>query len=262
MEPETISRLLALNRQFYQTMGGEFSATRMRLQPGVKKVLETISPTARILDLGCGNGELAAELTRQNFSGLYIGLDFSPVLLQHAIEKNASPDRESQPVFRFFQVDLAADGWEEPLSPVLNDLGQPPFDLIFAFAVLHHLPGKQTRLQVLLKARQLISPIGKFIHSEWQFLNSPRLKARIQPWEMAGLISAQVDPGDYLLDWRRGGTGLRYVHHFTQEELAELAPETGFSIQHTFLSDGEAGRLGIYQYWSPIGDKNNKITGS
>ncbi len=99
------------------------------------------------------------------------------------------------------------------------------------------------------QVRSLLSPQGRFIHSEWQFLNSPRLKARIQPWEAIGLSESDVDPGDYLLDWRQGGVGLRYVHHFSEAELAELAESTGFSITQSFLSDGENSRLGLYQVW-------------
>jgi hypothetical protein len=92
-----------------------------------------------------------------------------------------------------------------------------------------------------------------FIHSEWQFLGSERLRARIQPWSEAGLEAPDVDLGDFLLDWRQGGYGLRYVHHFTLNELEELAEETGFMIQETFRSDGEGGNLGLYQVWRPIG---------
>jgi SAM-dependent methyltransferase len=262
VEAEIVSRLLALNRLFYQTMGKEFSATRMRLQPGVHRVLETIPTEARILDLGCGNGELASELARRNFSGVYIGMDFSPVLLQYARDRIPYIGRNTTPVFRFLEFDLARDHWDEPIDEILPAPGQASFDLILAFAVLHHLPGYQVRLQVLRKVRQLIAPSGNFIHSEWQFLNSPRLQARIQPWERAGLVSAQVDPGDYLLDWRRGGTALRYVHHFTTQELSELAAQSGFSISHTFLSDGQGGKLGLYQWWSPCSEFTADITDS
>jgi hypothetical protein len=31
-----------------------------------------------------------------------------------------------------------------------------------------------------------------------------------------GLSANDVDPGDYLLDWRSGGEGLRYIHHFSE----------------------------------------------
>jgi hypothetical protein len=39
VNPTTISLLLDLNRQFYQTFAIPFSATRHRLQPGVLRIL-------------------------------------------------------------------------------------------------------------------------------------------------------------------------------------------------------------------------------
>jgi hypothetical protein len=68
---------------------------------------------------------------------------------------------------------------------------------------------------------------------------------------MIGITPEQVDSGDYLLDWRQGGYGLRYVHHFDQAELGELAQRTGFRILETFNSDGNGGRLSLYQVWQP-----------
>jgi len=61
-----------------------------------------------------------------------------------------------------------------------------------------------------------------------------------------------VDAGDYLLDWRNGDVGLRYVHHFDEEELSKLAKATGFKVIDTFYLDGETGNLGLYQVWQPI----------
>jgi tRNA (uracil-5-)-methyltransferase TRM9 len=235
VNPTTLSRLLDLNRQFYQTFALQFSATRQRLQPGVLKVMQTIPPSQRLLDLGCGNGELARRLARQGHTSPYTGLDFSPALLEQAAK--AQPSH-----FRFLQADLSTPGWDAPLAG-------SQMDAILAFAVLHHLPGNDLRLQVLRKARSLLTPQGRFIHSEWQFLNSPRLAARLQPWESIGLSQGDVDPGDYLLDWRQGGQGLRYVHHFSASELAGLAAAAGFEVIESFLSDGENHRLGLYQVW-------------
>jgi len=240
MLSETAARLIDLNRQFYQTFALQFSATRQRLQPGVQRVLDNLPSAARLLDLGCGNGELARELLRRNYQGSYLGLDFSQELLIQASAALA----ESEPGrFRFQQSDLTASGWEENLG------GYQP-QVILAFAALHHIPGSQLRLDVLGKVHRLLPVDGQFIFSVWQFLNSPRLKERIQPWEAAGLEAAQVEDGDYLLDWRQGGHGLRYVHHFSQEELDDLARHTGFAIHSTFLSDGENGKLGLYQVWT------------
>jgi tRNA (uracil-5-)-methyltransferase TRM9 len=234
MNPTTIAQLVALNRQFYADFGQQFSATRGRIQPGVRKIVNQLKGDERILDLGCGNGELARTLAQSGFRGAYLGLDFSLPLLKEA---------ESQPgafPVKFLAVDLTASEW-----PFITG----HWSLVTAFAVLHHIPGADLRLNILQKARALLAPGGKFIHSEWQFLNSPKLTARIQPWERVNLSAADVDAGDYLLDWRGGGSGLRYVHHFSAQELSQLAGETGFRVVESFLSDGANGNLGLYQVW-------------
>lgn len=240
MDAKTISHLLDLNRRFYQSFANQFATTRGRIQPGVKRILPTLKPSERILDLGCGNGQLLRELVREGFRGRYVGIDASAKLLVHASEN--IPEGID---VTLIQADLASPDWHKSLP-------QRQFDVILAFASLHHLPGQELRRQVLYEVRAQIDPGGHFVHSEWQFLNSPRLRKRIQAWEQAGLSEVDVDPGDFLLDWRRGGYGLRYVHHFTEEELKSLAVETGFRIVETFYSDGETGNLGLYQIWKPV----------
>jgi hypothetical protein len=126
------------------------------------------------------------------------------------------------------------------------------FNNVLCFAVLHHLPGESLRRSFMENVHNCLAPAGSFFHSEWQFLNSARLRERTQPWEQVGLTMEQVDPGDYLIDWREGGLGYRYVHSFTIEELGQLAEESGFRIIDTFLSDGEENKLGLYQEWKGV----------
>jgi hypothetical protein len=126
------------------------------------------------------------------------------------------------------------------------------WSVITAFAVFHHIPSQELQLDILRIVNQLLKKEGTFIHSSWQFLNSEKLKARIQPWSAVNLSRSDVDSGDYLLDWRSGGQGLRYVHHFNEGELRELARASGFKILETIYSDGETGNLGLYQIWQPI----------
>ena len=256
MRQSALERLLALNREFYQSFAEPFSETRSRLQSGVLRALEGLPAQASILDLGCGNGGLAAELERRGHSGAYIGLDSSEALLGMA-RRPALP-----PSWRFVQADLTAADWSERVVARPLGEGQPrvetpsgqaaAFDRIFAFAVLHHIPGAELRTRLLRQVHNLMAPGGRLTLSVWNFLASPRLRRRILPWREAGLAEGELDPGDYLLDWRHGGRGLRYVHHFTEPELADLAAASGFGVAEGYLSDGESGVLGRYQVWGPV----------
>ena len=146
--------------------------------------------------------------------------------------------------FQFLQGDLADPGWDSPLVGM-------DFAGILAFAVLHHLPGKELRIGVMKQVRSLLPEGGWFIHSEWQFQHSPRLMARRLPWETIDLSRDDVDEGDTLLDWRHAlpgqekKVGLRYVHLFSQEELSVLAEGSGFEIIEEFFVGRQRGEAGI-----------------
>jgi SAM-dependent methyltransferase len=242
MDSAVVARLIELNREFYTRFGGSFSATRQRIQPGVRRVLEMLNGDENILDLGCGNGWFARELAKRGHRGAYLGVDFSLPLLREA-ESYAGGFSA-----RFMEVDLSRlSVGSEQLS-----VSSEQWSLVTAFAVLHHIPSRELRLDILRSVRSLLEPEGRFIHSNWQFLKSEKLRARIQPWEAAAVSRSEVEAGDYLLDWRSGGRGLRYVHHFSEEELMELAQASGFAVEATFYSDGETGDLGLYQVWRAV----------
>jgi len=240
MQADVRQTLRRVNESFYQSFAAEFSATRGRLQPGVLRAIQNLPAGASLLDLGCGNGRLAGHLFRHGFHGRYTGLDLSEALLDEARAHTAVENA------RFVAADLNEAGW----PAALRTAGGPEaFDHALAFAVLHHIPGAEARAALVRSLRTLLATGGTLSVSTWDFLASDRLKNRILPWEQAGLTAQQVEPGDYLLDWRRGGAGQRYVHHFTPQSLGELALSGGFTVVETFRSDGENGRLGLYQVW-------------
>jgi SAM-dependent methyltransferase len=242
MNEDVAKQLIELNHQFYQTFARAFAATRQRIQPGVRALLPRL-PQGNWLDLGCGNGALA-QVWQHSRSDPYLGLDFSAGLLMEARRLNNTASSQIQ----FIQADLSDPTW--PAS-----LPHATFDGVLCFAVLHHLPGQARRLALLQQVANLLPAGSWFVHSVWQFHLSPRLQARVLPWTTIGLNAEQVEEGDYLLDWRHSlpeqaeTIGLRYVHRFCAEELLELAHAAGFQICETFESDGEGGRLGLYQIW-------------
>lgn len=246
MRSEVVQRLLELSREFYQSFAEEFAETRRRIQPGVQRAVTRIARQTSVLDIGCGHGELASYLNRTGFSGRYVGLDSSQPLLD-LVDLELDPGR-----YRFLRADLAGPGWR---AAVTNAAGNDSirFRYACAFAVLHHLPGSELRQRTLAELRQLLAPEGELLLSVWDFLASPRMRGRVQPWSEIGLQPDQLESGDWLLEWRRGGRGLRYVHHFSTSELRELAGNSGFRVVDEFRSDGENGRLGLYQIWKRAG---------
>jgi SAM-dependent methyltransferase len=212
----------------------------------VRRALDGWVPqSGRWLDLGCGSGALGVVWAQSGRQGLYLGLDASEALLSEARRETQALSTASLEI-RYETGDLSGD-WAKAC--------QGPFDGVLCFAALHHLPGEQLRLRVLQEVRELLPQGGLFIHSNWQFQHSPKLLARVQPWERIGLADADVEAGDTLLDWRYAlpgqpeQVGLRYVHRFTPEELARLAAQSGFTVVETYESDGQGGKLGHYEVW-------------
>jgi tRNA (uracil-5-)-methyltransferase TRM9 len=247
MRQDAAARLGEINREFYQTFASAFSSTRRHLQPGVQRALRSIPPASRVLDLGCGSGELARGLARRGFHGTYLGIDSSPAMIDLARERAAFPWVE------FEQADIVEDDWAGSR--------RQRYDRIFLLAALHHVPGDDRRRRLLSGVARTIAASGCLTLSVWRFETSPRWMKRIIPWNTIGLAQDDLDPGDCLLDWRHGGLGLRYVHLFSDEELEALAWNSGFKIVEGYRSDGEGGRMGLYQVWVMQDGSGGNITG-
>jgi tRNA (uracil-5-)-methyltransferase TRM9 len=261
MNQKTASKLLEINRKFYEDFGKAFAKTRLRLQPGVKRIVGELPAIGKWLDIGCGNGTLAAAMASGGKSGLYVGIDFSPALLDEALKSTADL-KESQLSMRFYLFDLGQENWVDVLNEKLVKDGLmeagEKFSNILAFAVLHHIPGAENREKILRQARGFLPVDGLFVHSEWQLDKSRRLMARRLPWDTIGLESDAVEEGDTLIDWRYAlpgqeeRVGIRYVHVFSTKELSDLAGRSGFAIDEEFESDGKGGKLGLYQKWRVV----------
>jgi len=229
-------RLLQLNRSFYETFAASFSATRFGFQPGYARLARYFPPVCRVLDLGCGNGRFAHFLDAHVQEAYYVGIDGSAKLVQQARDAAATLTR----VHAVFHVaDLTGEEW-------LRLVPAETFDVVLALAVLHHIPGFAARAQLLRRAASRVRTGGYVILSNWRFTHNERMRRKIVPWEVIGLSAAEVESGDYLLDWKRDGVGYRYVHQLDKKEVEALARNANLVVVEHFHCDGREGDLSLY----------------
>lgn len=227
MEPQVQRRLLALNRQFYERFAQPFACSRSPIQASMRHVVRTIPHGAAVLDVGCGDGRAARALDAAGTPATYTGVDGSQKLIDLA---RARSDGLTSVQASFALADVTEPGWS-------LGLGARAFDAVLYLAVLHHIPGSELRLQIVRDMAGLLRPGGRLIVSTWQFLSSDRLRRKVVPWSAAGLLDSDVDEGDYLLDWQRGGSGLRYCRMIAEPELRGLCTAAGLVVQESYLAD-------------------------
>ncbi len=235
MDASTAETLLRLNRTFYDRFAQQFAQSRTPDQPGWRRLLSFLPHSGRLLDVGCGHGRLARLLDQQGRRVAYVGVDYSAQLLAIA---RADAAALSVPT-TFVEADIAAGDWVERLPA-------GPFDAVVALAVLHHIPGWQGRRALLAQLAGLLTGEGVLALSTWQFMNEARLRRKIVPWSAVGLTPEQVEAGDALLDWQRGGVGLRYCHLVDEMELVALAGRSELDVQAMFYDDGRDKTLNLF----------------
>lgn len=229
MNEEIKNKLLGLNQSFYDQFAESFSLSRGSPQQGYELLLTQIPETIEeVLDVGCGNGRFGKFLRSKYSDFEYVGIDFSPEILNKA-EENVKGT--------FLKKDISKEGF-------LDSFGQ--FELIACLSTMQHIPGRANRVELLAEMGSHLTDEGKLITANWQFMDSPRQKRKLQRWEEVELSTGDVEPGDYLLSWNRDGFGLRYVCMIDAEETAMLAENANLKIVHQFRSDGKEGNLNLY----------------
>jgi 2-polyprenyl-3-methyl-5-hydroxy-6-metoxy-1,4-benzoquinol methylase len=167
-------------------------------------VLEEVPDSARVLDVGCATGYLAAELARRGCT--VDGIEFDPAAAQQA----RAHCRE------VVVGDLEAPATRAEVQRMLA--GTRP-EIIICADVLEHLRDPWT---VLAWLRTLLAPGGRAVISV----------PNIAHWTgRRALLRGRFDYTDYgLLD----RTHLRF---FTRASAAELARRAGFAVRAERLAD-------------------------
>jgi hypothetical protein len=221
MDEATIRALAALNREFYEDASAEFSATRRHPWAGWYQIVD---------------GAIEAPIH-------YVGIDDSQALLA-----DARKALEGIAKLELHHADVTADRWDERL-------GAARFDLVVAFGLLHHLPGRATRRALIETLAARLSATGLCALAVWRFADFERFRARIVPWEdlhelrsaaACRIDRAELEPGDHLLRWGPDASRARYCHFLAAEETCELISTASLECVASFAADGRSGDLNHY----------------
>lgn len=236
MKLKTIQSIKALNSRFYQIVAGEFASSREYFWEGWYELVassEVFSkPYLNVLDLGCGTARFAQFLAQEvqqikHNKVAYRGVDFSNELLVRAVQP------------------CSIDSYTLLHSDILNSIPNSKYNLIVLFAVMHHIPSVAAREQLLNRVAHNLAPGGVVCLTTWNFLENERWQSRFIEPVRIGVDPADLDSGDYILDWRRGMHAFRYCHAFTEGEVAALLPNS-LRIAHSFTADGKTGEGNTY----------------
>lgn len=220
MDDTTVNRLNNLNRDFYRATADSFDRSRGQPWAGWERLLPHVTAPLSVLDVGCGNGRLGVFLAERLEGEItYMGIDSSAELLERA---NEALSAKAGITIHLEQSDI---------------ITQPPegrFDLVAAFGLLHHVPGRQQRLDLMRTLAACVKPGGLLAFTSWRFYEYERFRRRIVPWPE----DIQVETHDYLLDWQRDVQALRYCHYIDDVEHAALVAVSSLTEIATFRADG------------------------
>lgn len=166
--------------------------------------------TARVLDLGSGDGRLLARVLERLPQATGVAVDFSPEMLGRLTER--------------FGADARVAVRAHDLSAPLPDLGL--FDAVVSSFAIHHLTHERKRA-LYAEVHDCLKPRGVFLNLEHVASPTPALHA----WFLAalGVEPQDDDPSNKLLDVQTQLTWLRELGfedvdcHWKWRELALLA---------------------------------------
>lgn len=207
----------------YDAAAKAFSDSRSAFWPELRYLAEHAVPDDRVLDLGSGNGRLYPLLAERG--ALYTGFDASEGLLAIA--------RERYPDANFVQGDATALPFDDAA-----------FDVVFSFAMLHHIPSRALRAKAAQEAARVLRDGGTFIATAWDLWTPEHLPCLAKGALQAMTGMRALDVGDCEMPLGHG-RGRRFLHAFTEASLRRLLEQSGFTILGTEIAARPSGERNI-----------------
>jgi SAM-dependent methyltransferase len=255
MNETTAQALNAINLAFYRECAADFSASREFPWPGWERLVSHLEGRARagaplrVLDVGCGNGRfagfLAERLAARGRRFEYCGVDASAPLLVRARARDL-PNTDAS----FYDLDFVK-------AP--EQLPRGPFTLVALLGVLHGVPSRARRRALVEAAAQRLAPGGLLAPTCWRFAELARFRRRLLSWEAYNRAAtepvdpAQLESGDHLMPWGKGGRIVRYCHATDEGELDALVRGLPLARVDAYLEDGRSGDLNRYAVFRGTG---------
>jgi len=185
----------------------------------------------RVLEIGCGVGTDAEEFAKAG--AFYTGVDLSPASIEIAIKRfqllglpGTFVDGNAECLYDF----------PHDFPPIHPMLSQPrrkrrwrelePYDLVYAFGVLHHTPDPEKMLR------------------ECCDLMLPDSELRIMVYAEHSWKAAMIDAG---LDQSEAQADCPVARRYTRREVIELLRRCGFAVQHIWQDHIFPYQVGPYK---------------
>ena len=164
--------------------------------------LAAIQPGERVLEVGCGTGEVALRAARRvGPQGVVVGIDAAPEMITVARRKARSSGSTVQ-----FRV--------EPVEALTSAAGT--FDVVLSSLMMHHLPGDLKR-RALVECRRVLRPGGRIV-----IVDAQEARQGGHIWQ-PGVLAARLHGRGTLPPLESGGL----------PTLAALLRDTGFTAVTT-----------------------------
>lgn len=217
MEVEEILRERSRLREVYETIADSWSHLRAKPLPEVIEFSNSIKNQGLILDIGCSNCRNLIPFLEKEFK--CVGFDFSKGMIREA--KKFLKKRG------FNAYLLVADVLNLPFK-------EKAFDYIIFTRVLHHLPTKKLRIEVLKEVKKILKDNGKILITVWR-----RYFPQFLIDFFSSIFEKKFEFGDIYKKWKyHGKTYKRFYHLYNRKEIEEELISSGFKIKKFYCDDG------------------------